>query len=96
MLSELARSNPNGIALVVGEQHRTWAELYDRVTRWARFMREDLGLAPHDHAGLLMTNRCEAFEGILAGIEAGIWMTPINCSQLASSRNRSPTNWKLF
>ncbi len=78
MLAELARTNPNGLALDDGRQRRSWAELHDRVSRWARFIREDLGLAPHDHAALLMSNRCEAFEGILAGIEAGIWMTPIN------------------
>ena len=70
MLAELARTNPGGLALDDGTCQRSWAELHDRVTRWARLLREDLGLGPHDHAALLMTNRCEAFEGILAGIEA--------------------------
>ncbi len=78
MLPTLAHKDPNGLAVTDGTRSRTWAELHDRVTRWARFLREDLGLRPDDHAALLMGNRVEALEGILAGIHAGIWMTPIN------------------
>ena len=78
MLATLADQHPTDLALCDGTRTRSWAELHDRVTRWARFLREDLGLAPHDHVALLMGNRCEAFEGILAGIAAGVWVTPIN------------------
>ena len=78
MIDELARTRPQELALDDGIRQRTWAELDDRVDRWARLLREGYGLGPDDHAALLMGNRCEAFEGILAGIRAGIWMTPIN------------------
>jgi long-chain acyl-CoA synthetase len=44
----------------------------------ARLLREGLGLAPGDHAALLIGNRAEAVEGVLAAIHAGVWMTPVN------------------
>jgi len=78
MIADFARQRPDETALDDGARRRTWAELVDRVDRWARFLTDGLGLARDDHAALLMGNRVEAFEGILAGIAAGIWMTPIN------------------
>lgn len=78
MLADQARARPQALALDDGTRRRTWAELDDRVRRWARLLREDLGLAPGDHAALLMHNRAEALEGVIAAIHAGVWMTPIN------------------
>jgi long-chain acyl-CoA synthetase len=66
------------LALDDGTRRRTRAELADRVARQARLLREGLGLAPGDHAALLIGNRVEAVEGVLAAIHAGVWMTPIN------------------
>jgi long-chain acyl-CoA synthetase len=66
------------LALGDGVRSRSWRELRDRVARWARLLRRDLGLAPDDHAALLIGNRVEGVEGILAAIHAGVWMTPIN------------------
>jgi long-chain acyl-CoA synthetase len=65
-------------ALFDGVRRRSRAELADRVARWARLMREGLALAPGSHAALLIGNRAEAVEGVLAAIHAGIWMTPVN------------------
>jgi len=78
MISRRARQDPEGLALDDGTRTRSWAELHDRTARWARLLREGLGLSPDDNAGLLMHNRAEAFEGVLAAIHAGVWMTPIN------------------
>jgi long-chain acyl-CoA synthetase len=66
------------IALDDGTRRRSSAELADRVARQARLLREGLGLAPGAHAALLIGNRAEAVEGVLAAIHAGIWMTPMN------------------
>jgi long-chain acyl-CoA synthetase len=66
------------LALDDGTRRRTRAELADRVARQARLLREGLGLAPGDHAALLIGNRAEAVEGVLAAIHAGVWMTPVN------------------
>jgi len=48
-------------ALDDGTRRRSSAELADRVTRWARLLREGLGLglAPGDHAALLIGNRAD-------------------------------------
>jgi long-chain acyl-CoA synthetase len=68
----------NDLALDDGTRRRSRAELADRVARWARLLREGLGLTPGDHAALLIGNRAEAVEGVLAAIHAGVWLTPIN------------------
>ncbi|MCP3982837.1 MAG: AMP-binding protein [bacterium] len=78
MIHGLARSHPEGLALFDGTRRRGWAELLDRTTRWARLLRSELGLAPDDHAALLIGSRVEGIEGILAAIHAGVWMTPVN------------------
>jgi long-chain acyl-CoA synthetase len=66
------------IALDDGTRRRTRGELADRVARAARLLREGFGLAPGAHAALLIGNRAEAVEGVLAAIHAGVWMTPVN------------------
>ena len=59
-------------------RRRTWAELDERVTRLARLLRDDLGLAADDHVAMLMANRSEGIELVLAAMIAGVWLTPIN------------------
>jgi long-chain acyl-CoA synthetase len=78
VIFERARSDPNGLALDDGERTRSWAELEERVHRLTRLLRDDLGLAPGDHAALLMGNRLEVIELIVAAIASGVWLTPIN------------------
>ncbi len=70
--------DPSGLALDDLTRKRTWAELADRSARIARLLREDLGLAPGDHAAVLMANRVECVELMLGAIHAGVWLTPIN------------------
>jgi long-chain acyl-CoA synthetase len=78
VIFERARQDPTGLALDDGRQRRCWAELVDRTSRWANLIRNELGLSPEDHVALLMGNRAEGVEGILAAIFAGVWITPIN------------------
>ncbi len=78
MLCDHARRDPNGVALDDLSRRRTWGELLDRTTRLARLLREDLALAPGDHVATLMGNRVEAVELMIAAIQAGVWLTPIN------------------
>ncbi|HKJ25082.1 MAG TPA: AMP-binding protein [Myxococcota bacterium] len=73
-----ARQDPHGLAVDDGRRSRSWAELAERATRVARFLREDAELAPDDHAAILMGNRSEYVEIVLGAILAGVWLTPIN------------------
>ncbi|MBC8340073.1 MAG: AMP-binding protein, partial [Proteobacteria bacterium] len=75
---ELAARDPDGLAVDDFSRSRSWAELLDRSTRVARFLRDDVGLATDEHVAVLMQNRVEVVELILGGIMAGIWVTPIN------------------
>jgi acyl-CoA synthetase (AMP-forming)/AMP-acid ligase II len=78
MIFDKATEDPDGLALDDLSRQRTWAELEDRSTRIARFLREDLGLTPEDHTAVLMDNRLEFVELILGAVLAGVWITPIN------------------
>ena len=77
-IADFARTRPQQLALDDGTRRRSWAELDDRVRRWARLLRDGLGLSPDDHAAALIGNRAEGIEAILAAIHAGVWMTPVN------------------
>lgn len=78
MLLELARTRRDDLAVDDGERTRTFGELADRVVRLAHFLRHEVGLAPGEHVSILMGNRVEAAEMILAGIASSQWVTPIN------------------
>lgn len=78
MILPAAALCPDHTALDDLDRRLTWREVDDRVRRIARMLREDLGLAPEDHAALLMANRAEAVELVLGAMLAGIWLTPIN------------------
>jgi long-chain acyl-CoA synthetase len=77
MLAEGLR-RPDEIALDDLSCRRTWRELDDRVRRLARLLRDGLDLEADTHAALLMGNRVEAVETVLAAMQAGIWLTPVN------------------
>jgi long-chain acyl-CoA synthetase len=78
VLRDLATRDPDGLALDDLTRRRSWGELWDRVSRLARFLREDLGLEPGDHAAALLANRVECVELMHAAIRAGVWLTPVN------------------
>jgi len=73
-----ARQQPDGLALDDLSRRRSWAELWDRVCRTARLLRDELGLQPGDHAAALLANRVECFELMHAAVRAGVWLTPVN------------------
>jgi long-chain acyl-CoA synthetase len=78
MILPAAVLRPNDTALDDLTRRLTWREVDDRACRIARFLRDDLGLAPDDHAATLMANRVEAVELVLGAMLAGVWLTPIN------------------
>jgi len=78
MILSAAALRPNDTALDDLTRRLTWRELDDRARRVARFLRDDLGLGPEDHAAVLMANRVEAVELVLGAMLAGVWLTPIN------------------
>ena len=78
MLLELAKNRRDEVAIDEGDRTRTFGELADRVTRLARFLRQEVGLGPREHYSLLMGNCLEAAELILGGIASSQWVTPIN------------------
>ena len=75
--ADLARTDPDGLALDDGVRRRSWGELADRTARLANWIGE-LGARPGDHVAVWMGNRVECVELMLAGIQAGVWVTPIN------------------
>jgi long-chain acyl-CoA synthetase len=81
---EQAAVAPSAIAIDDGERRTTRAELVDRVQRTGRLLRGDLGVGPGGHVSLLMGNRAEAVECVLAGQLAGLWVTPVNWHLTAS------------
>ena len=78
MIYEHAANRPNDLALDDLTRPRTWAQLADRSTRIARFLREQVGLGVDDHVAVLMDNRVELVELSLGAILAGVWLTPVN------------------
>jgi long-chain acyl-CoA synthetase len=78
LILDHARRDPNGLALDDGVRRRSWAELADRTTRIARWLREEMGLAPGDHVACLLGNRVEGIELVVGAVFAGVWLTPIN------------------
>lgn len=69
---------PTELAIDDGVRTRSRQEVDERVARVARLLREGMGLAPGDHAAMLMSNRVEFVELILGAAMAGVHITPIN------------------
>jgi long-chain acyl-CoA synthetase len=78
VLFDLATDRPHDLALDDLTTTRTWAELADRASRAAHWLRDECGLAPGDHAAMLMGNRVEFIELVLGALLSGVWITPIN------------------
>ena len=74
-----ARTTPDAPAVVVAETGAvtTYAELDERSTRLARFLRE-AGLGVGDHVAFLSDNRPEVFEVYWAALRSGLYVTGIN------------------
>src|SRR5215510_12910776 len=78
MLFDRAARDPEGLALDDGTRRRSWAELADRATRLANWLRGEVGLRPGDRLACLLDNRAEGIELVIGAILAGAWITPVN------------------
>lgn len=76
-LPSLLGLDPGALALDDLTRARTWAELDVRVARW-RGLFASFDIAPGDHVAMVMGNRVELVELVLAALTAGVWMTPVN------------------
>jgi long-chain acyl-CoA synthetase len=78
MLLDHAAAHPDDPALDDLERTRTWSELVDRAHRLGHLLRDELGVGPGDHVSMLMGNRVEFPELVLASLLSGAWITPVN------------------
>ena len=74
-----ARTTPDAPAVVVAETGAvtTYAQLDERSTRLARFLRQ-AGLGVGDHVAFLSDNRPEVFEVYWAALRSGLYVTGVN------------------
>jgi len=80
VLGERARLTPDALALVEVATGRrfTYAALDARAQRAAHVLRDTLGLAPGDRAGILSSNRVEFIDLIFAAAKTGVVLVPLN------------------
>jgi acyl-CoA synthetase (AMP-forming)/AMP-acid ligase II len=77
MLLEQFKKNPTALALDDLSTTRSWEELESNALRLASFIKLH-GVLPGEHVALLMRNRVEFMEVVVAALFAGVWLTPIN------------------
>ena len=77
--------NAGGIATRFGDRQRTWAEVGDRVARFAGALRA-MGIGAGDRVGVLMLNQDRYLELYLAVAWAGAVIVPVT---FAGARRRS-------
>ncbi len=77
-------NNPDSLAITDLTSRRTWRELHARVTALVTLLQTEYGIAPGDHIALLVGNRIDHVEAMLAGQLAGAWVTPVNTHLTAS------------
>jgi len=66
------------MALTDGETQVSWRQLRDQSLSLATAMQTELKIEAHQHIALLIGNRPEFIEIMIAGIVAGTWITPVN------------------
>ena len=69
--------NAGGIAMKFNDRQRTWAEIGDRVARFAGALR-DMGVGAGDRVAVLMLNQDRYLESYLAVAWAGAVIVPLN------------------
>lgn len=75
---DLAEADPHAPAVDDLTRTRTRGELIERAQRLGHRLLDDLGLAPGDHVSMLMGNRVEFVDVLVAGQLSGLWLTAIN------------------
>ncbi len=76
-LARIARKYPDRVALVCGEQGRTFREVDARVNRLARGLAAR-GVTQGDRVAVLMGNSIEMVEALFAGWRLGAMVVPVN------------------
>ena len=77
-LFELAAARPDEVVLDDGRRRRGRAELLDGVTRWGRWWGDAFGVGPGDGVAVVLPNRVEMVEVVLAATFSGLRVTPVN------------------
>jgi fatty-acyl-CoA synthase len=76
-VADSARRVPGKVALAFAADRRTYAALEDRTARLAAALTAR-GVAPGDHVAILMVNRIELLEAVLACHKVGAAAVPVN------------------
>jgi acyl-CoA synthetase (AMP-forming)/AMP-acid ligase II len=78
-LERHARRMPDAPALADGERlHASWAEFAARAAGAAACLRDEFSLSPGDRVAILMRNRAEYLEALIAIWHAGLVAVPVN------------------
>jgi long-chain acyl-CoA synthetase len=75
---DLAAADPHAPAVDDLTRSRSRGELVDRAHRLGHQLLDELGVVPGGHISLLMGNRVEFVDVLLAGQLSGTWLTAIN------------------
>ena len=76
-LHRAVAARPDGLATKCGDRCHTFAEVHDRVARFAGALR-DLGVAAGDRVGILSLNSDRYVEAFMAIPWAGAAFNPVN------------------
>jgi long-chain acyl-CoA synthetase len=83
-LLDLAAADPEAPAVDDLTRTRSRGELVDRAVRLGHWMLEDGGVSPGGHAAMLLGNRVELVDLLVAAQLSGIWITAVNWHLTAS------------
>ncbi|MGQ0430799.1 MAG: AMP-binding protein [Microthrixaceae bacterium] len=73
-----AAADPHALAVDDLERTRSRGELVDRATRLGRWLLGDGGAQPGGHVSMLLGNRVEVIDVLVAAQLSGVWVTAIN------------------
>src|SRR5688500_11496761 len=77
-LLELAAADPHAPAVDDLTRARTRGQLVDRAVRLGHWMLDVGGLAPGGHVSMLLGNRVELIDLLVAAQLSGVWITAVN------------------
>ena len=77
-VSREARRRPDALALFSTEYRCTYSELDDRTTRIARWLRDECNVSTGDRLAVLLPNRCEVVEYLVAAHKAALVYVGLN------------------
>jgi acyl-CoA synthetase (AMP-forming)/AMP-acid ligase II len=77
-VSREARRRPDALALFSTEYRCTYSELDDRTNRLARWLRDECNVSTGDRLAVLLPNRCEVVEYLVAAHKAALVYVGLN------------------